>query len=855
MFLRLLWLFDRKKASIAASIDPLFSYLYSLIVKKDLVKDIWKEKGKAINRAVSGDYRASIAVCKKLEECIVSPAPPVTKGKYTQESLHADVMAQPFIKNLPFDLRFLFASESTRQYLFFTVITRDLIKHICDKVGEPKLVSLVGEAMKATPFTGVSVSQKGLDFSSIHLPDGLSPEELINIFRLLYVTIYNEARSLFGGETVLAIVRGTYLSAEAYGPATVKEFFTYLPEGVLMTERVTYLSKQAHVQETAYGVGEVTPSVPKTGDSMTNDPVGKEEHEAQYKVLEDTKKAMLNLLEDAKRLEVTLKSERDRATAIVSAMGEGLFVVDAGYHVLLVNPAAEKMLGLHMNDIIGKNLSEVTTLMKGDTPLAQADRPLAKTMASGQSMEAGMEGDYYLKTPERNIPISLTTSALNSGEKITGGLVTFHDITRDKEVKETIERTVEERTQELRQEQARLTASINSLVVGFILTSPTGDIITKNPASVSILEVEKTVGSLGDIEKKVAGAIHIQELHERAQKEGKSMDVKNIEFKGKYLELFVAPIFLDVEHKEFLGTVILIEDQTEAKVMERSKEEFFSIASHELRTPLTAIRGNTSMILEYYGDALKDEQLKGMVMDIHESSIRLISIVNDFLETSRLEQGRIPFKNEPFDAPTLIEAVLKEYDVTGSRRKLYLRYEPPDTPVPLAYGDKDRVKQVIINLVGNALKFTEEGGVTVKVHLHDAHIRVIVEDTGRGIPYQNQMLLFRKFQQAGESLFTRDAAKGTGLGLYISKLIIEGMGGAIGLQYSRPGKGSAFAFSLPLAPGQVIPESKPPEKTEQPTPEPKPPESTEQSTPESKPPEDTTSPKKEKVPVAASANA
>src|SRR4030042_3337239 len=121
---------------------------------------------------------------------------------------------------------------------------------------------------------------------------------------------------------------------------------------------------------------------------------------------------------------------------------------------------------------------------------------------------------------------------------------------------------------------------------------------------------------------------------------------------------------------------MVMEDISERKAIERSRDEFFSIASHELRTPLTAIRGNTSMILEYYGDALKDEQLKGMVMDIHESSIRLISIVNDFLETSRLEQGRIPFKNEPFDAPTLIEAVLKEYDVTGSRRKLYLRYAP-----------------------------------------------------------------------------------------------------------------------------------------------------------------------------------
>ena len=104
----------------------------------------------------------------------------------------------------------------------------------------------------------------------------------------------------------------------------------------------------------------------------------------------------------------------------------------------------------------------------------------------------------------------------------------------------------------------------------------------------------------------------------------------------------------------------------------------------------------------------------------------------------------------------------------------------------------------IINLVGNALKFTEEGGVTVKVHLSDDFIRVVVADTGRGIPYENQMLLFHKFKQAGDSLFTRDTTKGTGLGLHISKLMVEGMGGSIGLQYSSPGKGSAFGFALPV---------------------------------------------------------
>ena len=157
------------------------------------------------------------------------------------------------------------------------------------------------------------------------------------------------------------------------------------------------------------------------------------------------------------------------------------------------------------------------------------------------------------------------------------------------------------------------------------------------------------------------------------------------------------------------------------------------------------------------------------------------------------------FQNETFDVAVLIMDVLKEYEVTGSRKKLYLKYEPPEKPMPLVFADKNKVKQILINLVGNALKFTEEGGVTVRIHLYDGFVRVVVEDTGRGIPLENQMLLFHKFQQASNNLFTRDTTRGTGLGLYISKLIIEQMGGNIGLEYSQPGKGSAFGFALPVA--------------------------------------------------------
>src|SRR5207244_599033 len=114
----------------------------------------------------------------------------------------------------------------------------------------------------------------------------------------------------------------------------------------------------------------------------------------------------------------------------------------------------------------------------------------------------------------------------------------------------------------------------------------------------------------------------------------KLITLKEVPLQNHFLKIVLTPI---LEKEEALGVVILADDITEAKIIQRSRDEFFSIASHELRTPLTAIRGNISLIQQFYGDTFKDKELVAMLSDVHESSLRLISIVNDFLDTSRLE--------------------------------------------------------------------------------------------------------------------------------------------------------------------------------------------------------------------------
>jgi signal transduction histidine kinase len=188
-----------------------------------------------------------------------------------------------------------------------------------------------------------------------------------------------------------------------------------------------------------------------------------------------------------------------------------------------------------------------------------------------------------------------------------------------------------------------------------------------------------------------------------------------------------------------------------------------------------------------------------MIGDIHKSSMRLISIVNDFLDTSRLELGKMEFKKEKVSMEGLIDEILKEFTTTGSMKKLYLEAEKSKTKIPSVLADRDRTRQILINLIGNAIKFTEKGGIKIKIEPEKTSVKVLVADTGKGISPESQNLLFRKFQQATESIFTRDAINGTGLGLYISRMMAEGMGGEVRLESSAVGKGSVFSLTLPVA--------------------------------------------------------
>lgn len=366
--------------------------------------------------------------------------------------------------------------------------------------------------------------------------------------------------------------------------------------------------------------------------------------------------------------------------------------------------------------------------------------------------------------------------------------------------KASVEQKVIERTKELHAEQAKLKASIEALSLGFVIVAKDNKIITKNHALLTLLgKKDDELKTLDDV-KGLLMNFDIIAHNAAVLQSDKSETIRDVNMGSKILQLFMAPVTVtDDEGSIMLGTVIVFEDVTEAKVLERSKDEFFSIASHELRTPLTAIRGNASLIEEYYQTQLKDNDLKNMVGDIKESSVRLISIVNDFLDMSRIEQGKMQFNLAPVSLEKIIEKVYYEMKEVLKHKKLHLNLDNKTLDrLPKVWGDEVPLTQILYNLLGNAVNFTEKGSISITSKQDGDYINVIVTDTGRGIPIDNQKMLFHKFQQAGDSLLTRDTTRGTGLGLYISRILAEGMKGTIFLEKSAEGVGSTFVLRMPI---------------------------------------------------------
>jgi len=370
-------------------------------------------------------------------------------------------------------------------------------------------------------------------------------------------------------------------------------------------------------------------------------------------------------------------------------------------------------------------------------------------------------------------------------------------------INQVLEGRVEERT-------AHLTAIINNLVDGLLVTDTQGKISRFNPAFLRMLGL----GEL-DITDKTGEEILNSELVElitQTQKHHREVFTAEIDLAGGRIGKAVATAIDKVSSaegsvEEFLGSVILIRDITVEKEVDQMKTDFISTVSHELRTPLTSVLGFTKIIKKKLEDVIFPQiqtenkkinrtvrQVKDNVNIIVSEGERLTALINDVLDIAKMEAGKVDWNMQSLSVQEIVERAIAATSSLFNNKNIQF-IKNIETDLPEISGDKDRLIQVVINLISNAVKFTQKGSITCRATQRHSEIVISVIDTGMGIAPADQPQVFEKFKQVGDTL--TDKPKGTGLGLPICKQIVEHHEGRIWVE-SELKKGSTFSFTLPI---------------------------------------------------------
>lgn len=521
------------------------------------------------------------------------------------------------------------------------------------------------------------------------------------------------------------------------------------------------------------------------------------------------------------------KRRNHKLRALLATTSEGLIAVDSSGVVRLMNEAAEAALGVTRSDAVG---SEVTALK--DPALVEAVEKALTPRARRTTRTAA------LSLADRALTASITPYRIQ-GEK--GVAVVIRDDT------------------ELIRQQERWEAVLASTGDGLVVYAPDNRITYINPAACEMLGVQASdaVGShrgmtelLGLEPPDTAGAVACWELKSCDHEECPAHHAADLRcwlisgtlcdgcvaftFEDKLHNCHVCEVYLrnsryleeagmsavreitisEPAHRvlklktnpvidpagAYAGCVTSLHDITAEREISQMKNEFVSTVSHELRTPLTSIKGYVDLILDGEAGDINDiqEEFLGIVK---QNSDRLVALINDLLDISRIESGRIHLKIQPLDMADIMQGAAETFRAVAETARIALAVEVPED-LPAAAGDRDRVGQVVMNLLSNAIKYSPGGGtVRVASRLRDRQVVVDVSDEGIGIPTEDQEHLFDKFYRVDSSL-TREIG-GSGLGLSICKTIIELLGGQIWVK-SDPGTGSTFSFSLPIAPPELV---------------------------------------------------
>ena len=337
----------------------------------------------------------------------------------------------------------------------------------------------------------------------------------------------------------------------------------------------------------------------------------------------------------------------------------------------------------------------------------------------------------------------------------------------------------------LRKERDKLELVITGIGEGIIAVDRRGMIVHSNPVFLELMEIGDLDGLWEQPDE------HIQALRDMLKRCMETGEPAKMEWKsdtGRALYAGASP--LTDESGGILGTVCLLRDMSEAVRMEQLRRDYVANISHELRTPLTGIRGMVEPLID--GILESEEERMDSYRVILRETIRLEKLVGEMLDMSRLQDGRVSVELEPLELPGILEAAARSMRNIAEDAGVSLVVETDGTELR-CMGNEDRITQVLVILMDNALSFTPSGG-TVTVYARDAGemVAVGVRDTGCGIQPKDLPMIWERFYKADRS---RMRTTGTGLGLSIAKLVVTLMGGEIGVK-SEPGKGADFTFTL-----------------------------------------------------------
>jgi signal transduction histidine kinase len=348
----------------------------------------------------------------------------------------------------------------------------------------------------------------------------------------------------------------------------------------------------------------------------------------------------------------------------------------------------------------------------------------------------------------------------------------------------------------LENERGKLSAILYSMTDGVLMVDLRNQLQVYNPAVVDLLQLP--VGreiTMFDILNALAGRVDLRTKIEEAIEKQLPITIPEVFLLDKALELTITPVR---DHQgEKRGASVILHDVTSEKSLEKLRQEFTAMMVHELRAPLTAVRWSSESLLKNLAAAAQvpPQKIRDSITTIDTAAVNMLELVNDLLDVAKIEAGKFDLNEQEYDLVEIIQQQVKTFEAQADIKHLAMAViAPPQCRLKF---DRVRISQVVDNLISNAIKYTDSGRIDLNISVEPDQNRVVVsiKDTGIGVSRDDLNQLFSKFKQLTSGDRSR---KGTGLGLVVSKGIIEAHGGRIWAESAGENLGSTFYFSLPL---------------------------------------------------------